>query len=120
MSLITHVPVFSVFGVMVACAPDVDVQPYSFYYVFIENLDPILFPQSWDFVPGLTVTFAREQGIAVQTHGVITPHRLIAISGRAALEALWSNNEVDNYYATGRGARSCHQIDPEHHFGQCK
>ena len=88
MSLITHVPMFSVFDVMVACAPDVHVKPYSFYYVHVENLDSILFPQSWDFVPGLTVTFAREQGIEVETHGVITPHRLIAISGRADLEAL--------------------------------
>jgi hypothetical protein len=42
------------------------------------------------------VTFAREHGIVVETHAVITPNRQIATSGRAALESLWSNTELDN------------------------
>ena len=36
------------------------------------------------------------RSLEVETHGVITPHRQIATSGRAALEALWGNNELDN------------------------
>ena len=91
MSLITHRPVFSVFDVMIPCDHDCDVSPLSFYVVYVEDLDPILFPQSWDFVPGLTVTFAREHGIKVETHGVITPYRHIASGG---LEALWGNSEL--------------------------
>ena len=72
MSQITHIPVFSAFDVMVPCDLNADVDPYSFYWVYVWAVDTTLFPESLSFVPGKTVTFARSRGIEVQTHGVIT------------------------------------------------
>jgi len=104
MSLITQIPVFSEFDRMLPCEIDCDIKPLSFYHVYVHNLDPILFPQSWDFVPGQTVTFAREKGIEIETHGVVHPHRTLAVNGRKALEEMWRNEELDQV-TTKRGEK---------------
>ena len=56
----------------------------------------ILFPLSYDFVTGEEIEFGRSEGIEIEIRAVATPHRSIATGGRAALQEMYRDSELDN------------------------
>jgi hypothetical protein len=90
---IKQVPVFSQFD-EVHPYDGADIEPLAFYLVRVSELDGVLFPQRCDFVPGLTVTYARGCGIALDLLGVARPCRKVATNGEAVLRALYDDAEL--------------------------
>jgi len=91
------IPVFSSFDELrPRAAGDTTIDELAFYSVRVTSLDPILFPQRHDLVPGSTVLYARSAGIDVTVLAEARPCRAIATSGSAALRAIYEDPDISD------------------------
>ncbi len=89
------IPVFSSFDELRPyCGGPID--ELAFYSIRAETLDPILFPQRHDLVPGSTVTYARACGVDITVLAEAVPCRAIATGGPALLRALYDNEDISD------------------------
>ena len=89
------IPVFSSFDELRPYA-GAEIDELAFYSIRVETLDPILFPQRHDLVPGSTVLYARSRGIDVTILAEAQPCRAIATGGPALLRALYDDPDISD------------------------
>ena len=92
---LVKIPVFSSFDELRPYAGGA-IDELAFYSIRVDTLDPILFPQRHDLVPGETVAYARSRGIDVTILAEAVPCRAIATGGPALLRALYDDPDISD------------------------
>ena len=97
-SLLAAIPKIPVFSSFDELRPynDGAIDELAFYSIRVHLTDPILFPQTYDLVPGGTVLYAQKHNINITIFAEAVPSRAIATNGPALLRALYADDDVSD------------------------